>query len=76
MERKTQTGYLMLADISGYTSFVANTEIEPAHVVLSFLLENLVEALSACLPSPSWKAMRSFAIVKKAAFRGASPCWA
>ena len=49
MERKTQSGYLMLADISGYTSFVANTEIEHAHVVLSFLLENLVEALGACL---------------------------
>jgi hypothetical protein len=49
MERKTQTGYLVLADISGYTSFVANTEIEHAHVVLSFLLEHLVDALSACL---------------------------
>ena len=30
MERKTQTGYLVLADISGYTSFVARTEIEHA----------------------------------------------
>jgi uncharacterized protein DUF2652 len=49
MERKTQTGYLVLADISGYTSFVANTEIEHAHVVLSFLLETLVETLGACL---------------------------
>lgn len=28
MERKTQTGYLMLADIYGYTSLVAQTEIE------------------------------------------------
>jgi hypothetical protein len=49
MERKTQTGYLVLADISGYTSFVANTEIEHAHVVLNFLLETLVETLSTCL---------------------------
>ena len=49
MERKTQSGYLLLADISGYTSFVANTEIEHAHVVLSFLLENLEEKLGACL---------------------------
>lgn len=49
MERKTQSGYLMLADISGYTSFVANTEIEHAHVVLSFLLETLVEKLGTCL---------------------------
>ena len=28
MERKTQTSYLVLADISGYRSFVAQTEIE------------------------------------------------
>ena len=26
MERKTPAGYLVLADISGYTSFVAETE--------------------------------------------------
>jgi len=39
MERKTQTGYLVLADISGYTSFVAQTEIEHAHIALSILLE-------------------------------------
>ena len=38
MERKTQTGYLLLADISGYTSFVAQTEIEHADMALSFLL--------------------------------------
>jgi hypothetical protein len=44
MERKTQTGYLMLADISGYTSFVAKTEIEHADLALSFLLEVMVEA--------------------------------
>jgi len=49
MERKTQTGYLVLADISGYTSFVAQTEIEHAHIALSILLEVLVEKLSALL---------------------------
>jgi len=49
MERKTQTGYLLLADISGYTSFVAQTEIEHAHIALSYLLETIVETLSACL---------------------------
>src|SRR5215211_3411017 len=45
MERKTQTGYLVLADISGYTSFVAQTEIEHAGMALSFLLETIVEKL-------------------------------
>ncbi len=49
MERKTQTGYLVLADISGYTSFVAQTEIEHADIALSFLLEAIVEKLSSLL---------------------------
>ena len=49
MERKTQTGYLMLADISGYTSFVAQTEIEHADLALSYLLEVMVEKLSPVL---------------------------
>jgi hypothetical protein len=49
MERKTQTGYLVLADISGYTSFVAKTEIEHADFALSSLLEAIVEKLSSLL---------------------------
>ena len=49
MERKTQTGYLVLADISGYTSFVAQTEIEHADMALSFLLETIVENISSLL---------------------------
>jgi hypothetical protein len=43
MERKTQTGYLLLADISGYTSFIARTEIEHAENVISPLLETIIE---------------------------------
>jgi hypothetical protein len=49
MERKTQTGYLVLADISGYTSFVAKTEIEHADIALSYLLETIVEKISGLL---------------------------
>jgi len=49
MERKTQTGYLVLADISGYTSFVAQTEIEHADIALSYLLETIVEKFSNLL---------------------------
>jgi hypothetical protein len=49
MERKTQMGYLVLADISGYTSFVATTEIEHADLALSILLEAIVEELSSLL---------------------------
>lgn len=43
MERKTQKGYLLLADISGYTSFIARTEIEHAENVISPLLETIIE---------------------------------
>lgn len=49
MERKTQTGYLVLADISGYTSYIAKTEIEHADMALSFLLEVMVETLGRLL---------------------------
>jgi len=49
MERRTQTGYLMLADISGYTSFVAQTEIEHADMALSFLLETIVGKIAGQL---------------------------
>ena len=49
MERKMQSGYLLLADISGYTSFVAKTEIEHAGLALSYLLETIVEKLDDLL---------------------------
>jgi hypothetical protein len=49
MEQKAQSGYLILADISGYTSFVARTEIEHAGLALSYLLETIVEKMSVCL---------------------------
>jgi len=49
MESKTQTGYLLLADISGFTSFVAQTEIDHAHLALSFLLETIMEKISSLL---------------------------
>lgn len=39
MDTKTQHGYLILADISGYSSFVAESELEHAHDILSELLE-------------------------------------
>jgi hypothetical protein len=42
MTTSTQHGYLVIADISGYTSFVATTELEHSHEILSELLELLV----------------------------------
>ena len=49
MERKTQTGLLLLADISGYTFFLASTELEHADTALGFLLETVIEKLSGKL---------------------------
>lgn len=46
MSKITQHGYLVLADISGYTSFVAKTELEHSHEILTELLELLVEKFS------------------------------
>jgi hypothetical protein len=42
MSTVTQHGYLVIADISGYTSFVARTELEHSHEILSELLGLLV----------------------------------
>lgn len=41
MDATTQHGYLLLADISGYTSFVAGTELDHSHEILSDLLETI-----------------------------------
>lgn len=45
MSSATQHGYLVIADISGYTSFVARTELEHSHEILSELLGLLVEKI-------------------------------
>ena len=41
MNATTQHGYLVLADISGYTSFVAGTELDHSHEILTDLLETI-----------------------------------
>src|SRR5574342_843349 len=42
MSTSAQHGFLVIADISGYTSFVAKTELEHSHEILSELLELMV----------------------------------
>ncbi|MEX2046818.1 MAG: DUF2652 domain-containing protein [Chloroflexota bacterium] len=42
----TQRGHLVLADISGYTAFVAQTELEHSREILNELLETLVRGLA------------------------------
>jgi uncharacterized protein YndB with AHSA1/START domain len=49
MDTTTQHGYLLLADISGYTSFVAETELEHSHEILSDLLETICMRIESLL---------------------------
>lgn len=42
MSTVTQHGYLVLADISGYTSYLAGVELDHAHEILTDLLEVIV----------------------------------
>ena len=49
MEDKTQHGYLVLADISGFTSYLAKVELEHAHEILTDLLETIVKEFKSLL---------------------------
>src|SRR5512147_1623818 len=49
MDTSTQHGYLLLADISGYTSFVAGTELDHSHEILSDLLETICAEIEKLL---------------------------
>jgi hypothetical protein len=49
MNSITRHGYLVIADISGYTSFVAQTELEHSHEIISDLLTTVCERLETLL---------------------------
>lgn len=49
MSATTQHGYLVIADISGYTSFLAGTELEHSHEILSDLLSAICEKIESVL---------------------------
>ncbi|MBI3160245.1 MAG: DUF2652 domain-containing protein, partial [Chloroflexi bacterium] len=49
MASSASTGYLLIGDISGYTSYVAATEIEHSQAVLAELLELLIQHTSPLL---------------------------
>jgi uncharacterized protein YndB with AHSA1/START domain len=46
---QTQHGYLLLADISGYTSYVASTELTHSQEILTELLELIIERFKPIL---------------------------
>jgi hypothetical protein len=49
MSAGAQHGYLLIADISGYTSFVAGTELEHSHEILADLLGTICEKIETIL---------------------------
>lgn len=49
MTTRAQDGYLVLADVSGYTGFLAGTEREHAHEVMRDLLELIIAQLTPAL---------------------------
>jgi hypothetical protein len=49
MDAKIQAGYLALADISGFTSLMATSELEHANAMVGELLEVIVERFSPLL---------------------------
>jgi hypothetical protein len=49
MSTTTQHGYLIIADLSGYTSYVAGTELEHSHEILSDLLETICMKIESLL---------------------------
>src|SRR3989304_6285278 len=46
---RPERGYLVLADISGFTAYLAGTELEHAHEIIRELLEFIVERLRPLL---------------------------
>lgn len=49
MSEQSRHGYLVLADISGYTSFLAKVELEHAHEILTDLLEVILDKFQSLL---------------------------
>lgn len=49
MGEKTQMGYLVIANISGFTSYLAKVELEHAHEILTDLLETIVKDFKTLL---------------------------
>ncbi len=66
MPETTQRGYLLLGDISGYTSFVAGTELEHAQEILSELLELIVKKFQSLLTISKLEGDAVFAYVSEA----------
>jgi hypothetical protein len=68
MSAITQHGYLVIADISGYTSFVARTELEHSQAILAELLELLVSRFQPTMTISKLEGDAVFAYAPKEVF--------
>lgn len=66
MAEQSRHGYLVLADISGYTSFLARVELEHAHEILTDLLEVIVDKFQSLLTISKLEGDAVFAYVDEA----------
>lgn len=66
MDAKTQHGYLVIADISGFTSYLAKVELEHAHEILTDLLETIVKEFKTLLTVSKLEGDAVFAYVPQA----------
>ena len=63
---ETRHGYLVLADISGYTGYLAQVELEHAQEILTDLLECIVEKFKTALTISTLEGDAVFANVDEA----------
>ena len=68
MDEKTQHGYLIIADISGFTSYLAKVELEHAHEILTDLLETIVREFKILLTISKLEGDAVFAYVPETNF--------
>lgn len=66
MDAKTQHGFLVIADISGFTSYLAKVELEHAHEILTDLLETIVKEFKTLLTISKLEGDAVFAYVSQA----------
>lgn len=66
MVEQSRQGYLVLADISGYTSFLAKVELEHAYEILTDLLEVIVDQFQSLLTISKLEGDAVFAYVDQA----------
>ncbi|MDK1117763.1 MAG: DUF2652 domain-containing protein [Anaerolineae bacterium] len=66
MAQKTQQGYLLIGDISGFTSYLAKVELEHAHEILTDLLETIVKEFRTLMTISKLEGDAVFAYVNSA----------